>query len=124
MKYPFEADYQEILTDPSSFVNAIVSSLASEFLTLNKGEGFVEYQQFETGYEALKKVTANFSGLPRREIIDLVVSTPICLIVIRSILGFTPPEWAYVASQRKGVAVTQGFARTLDRSIRMQPLKP
>ncbi len=124
MKYPFEADFQEILADPDSFVAALVSSLASEFLTLPKGEGFVEYAQFEAGYEALKRVTANFSTLPRREIRELAVSTPICLIVIRSILGFTPSEWAYLASQRRGIPVTQGFARSLDRNVRMQPLKP
>ncbi|HOC55552.1 MAG TPA: hypothetical protein PKI20_08025 [Verrucomicrobiota bacterium] len=124
MKCPFEADYQEIVADPDSFVTAVVSSLASEFLTLPKGEGFIEYPQFELGYEALKKATANFSKLPRQGIMDLVASTPTCLIVIRSILGFTPSEWAYVASQRKGIAVTQGFARSLDRNVRMQPLKP
>ncbi len=124
MKYPFEADYQEILADSDRFVTAIVTSLASEFLTLPKGKGFIEYPQFAAGYEDLKKVTTGFSKLPRREIVDLVASTPVCFIVIRSILGFTPSEWAYVASQRRGAAVTQGFARTLDRNIRMQPLKP
>jgi hypothetical protein len=124
MKYPFEAGYEEILADPDSFVTAVVSNLASEFLTLPKGEGFVEYPQFEAGYEAIKRITASFSKLPRRDIIDLVISTPICLVVLRSILGFTPPEWAYVASQRTGIAVTQGFARTLDRNVRMHPLKP
>ena len=43
--------------------------------------------------------------------------------MVRSILGLTPPEWAYLASQRKGIPVTQGFARTLDRNVRMQPIK-
>lgn len=42
---------------------------------------------------------------------------------LRSILGFTPPEWAYLSSQRRGVAITQGFVRTLDRKVRMQPLR-
>jgi hypothetical protein len=37
-------------------------------------------------------------------------------------LGFTPPEWAYIATQRTGVEVNQGFVRTLDRGIRMAPL--
>jgi hypothetical protein len=124
MKYPFEADFQEILTEPESFVAAVFSSLASEFMVLPKGDGFIEYSQFEFGYEALKKVTAGFTKLPSGEILQSVISAPICFIVLRSILGFTPPEWAYVASQRKGTAVTQGFARTLDRKIRMQPFLP
>ena len=36
-------------------------------------------------------------------------------------LGFTPPEWGYVTTQRTGVSVTQGFVRSLDRKIRMAP---
>ena len=36
-------------------------------------------------------------------------------------LGFTPPEWAYYATQHTGVAVTQGAARIIDRKIRMKP---
>jgi hypothetical protein len=39
-------------------------------------------------------------------------------------LGFTPPEWAYIATQRTGVEVSQGFVRSLDRRIRMEPLRP
>jgi hypothetical protein len=39
-------------------------------------------------------------------------------------LGFTPPEWGYVTSQRTGVDVSQGFVRSLDRKIRMSPETP
>ena len=39
-------------------------------------------------------------------------------------LGFTPPEWAYVATQQTAVEVPQGAARTLDRTIRLKPLTP
>lgn len=45
-------------------------------------------------------------------------------IVLRSMLGFTPPEWAYMASRHSGISVTQGYARTLDRNIRLAPLSP
>lgn len=65
MKYPFEADFSEIEAGPEPFVSAVFSSLASEFLTLPKGEGFVDYAAFETGYEALKKATSGFAVLPR-----------------------------------------------------------
>ena len=39
-------------------------------------------------------------------------------------LGFTPPEWAYVTSQRTVVQVPQGAARTLDRTVRLKPSTP
>jgi len=124
MKYPFEADLQEILSSPDDFVEAVFSSLESEFLLLPKGPGFIDYPTFEAAYEALKKVTVNFSQLPRDQIIDLASSTPLCILIIRSILGFTPPEWAYVAEQRTGVPVPQNFARSLERRARMEPLRP
>ncbi len=38
-------------------------------------------------------------------------------------LGFTPPEWGYLATQRTGVNVAQGFVRSLDREVRMEPDK-
>jgi hypothetical protein len=39
-------------------------------------------------------------------------------------IGFTPPEWAYIATQQTGVNVAQGFVRSLDRKIRMYPENP
>ena len=41
-----------------------------------------------------------------------------------SFWGFTPPEWAYIATQRTGVAISQSAARTLDRKIRLDPAQP
>jgi len=49
---------------------------------------------------------------------------PLAMIVLRTILGFTPPEWAYLASQRTQVEINQGYARSLDRRIRKEPLAP
>ena len=124
MKYPFEAEISEIEAAPEPFVSAVFSSLASEFLTLPKGEGFVEYAAFETAYESLKKATRGFAALPASEVLKTVLEVPISLVVLRSMLGFTPPEWAYLATQRHGLEVSQGFARTLDREIRVSPLSP
>jgi hypothetical protein len=124
MKYPFEATFSEIEAAPEPFVSAVFSSLASEFLTLPKGDGFVDYAAFETGYEALKKATSGFSALPKHEVLKTVLEVPITFVVLRSMLGFTPPEWAYVATQRHGSELNQGFARTLDRKVRVSPLVP
>ena len=52
-KYPFEVTFDEILSDIDEFVSTIFASLESEFLTLPKGEGFIDYHVFETGYETL-----------------------------------------------------------------------
>ncbi len=124
MKYPFEVTFDEVIAAPEPFVDAVFSSLASEFLIMPKGDGFVEYADFVSGYEELKKVTGGFAELDPEKVLPIVSRFPICLIVLRSMLGFTPSELAYVTAQRIGEAITQSFARTLDRKARTHPLKP
>ena len=119
--FPFEVSLDEILENPESYVDAVFSCLESEFLVLPKGAGFVEYSVFERGYEALKAATAGFSQLDPKKVFPATVSEPISIVVLRSMLGFTPPEWGYVTTQRTGISVTQGFVRSLDRKVRMAP---
>src|SRR5262245_21560776 len=115
MPFPFEVPFADVQADLDSYVDAVFESLQSEFLTLPKGDGFLEYPVFEQGYEALKRVTSGFRELNRDAVLALVQATPVTLIVLRTILGFTPPEWAYVATQRSNVEVPQGAVRSLDR---------
>lgn len=124
MKYPFEVDFQEIKAHIDDYVSTVFSSLGSEFLTLPKGDGFVEYPVFERGYEALKRNTREFQELVPATIVAAVTESPMAVIVLRTILGFTPPEWAFTASEQTGVNVSQGFVRTMDRMIRMGRFNP
>src|SRR5258706_16368081 len=118
MKFPFEVAFDEVIAAPEPFVDAVFSSLASEFLIMPKGTGFVEYSDFVCGYEELKKVTAAFTELDPQKILPIVAQFPICLIVLRAMLGFTPSELAYVTAQRTGEVLTQGFARMIYRTAR------
>ena len=122
--FPFEASLDEILGNPDPFVDAVFSCLESEFLVMPKGMGFIEYPVFERGYEALKTATAGFTQLTAEKVYPITISEPISIVVLRTMLGFTPPEWAYVTTQRRGVEVTQGHIRTLDRKVRMKPETP
>ncbi len=125
MRFPFEATAEEVQANVGDYVDAVFSSLASEFLVMPKGDGFVDYPVFEQGYETLKVQTAGFARLLEPELVlRVVLATPATLLVLRAILGFTPPEWAYVASRRSGVDVPQNAARSLDRKIRLAPLQP
>ena len=123
-KFPFEVPFSSIKENPDPFVSVVFSCLESEFLILPKGVGFVEYSVFEQGYEALKKATGGFVNFSVDCVAQATFSTPISIIVLRTILGFSPPEWAYVASRRTGTEITQGFIRSLDRKVRMNPLSP
>lgn len=119
--FPFEVSLDEILKNPESYVDAVFSCLESEFLVLPKGAGFIEYPVFERGYEALKAATAGFSQFIPQKVLPVTISEPISIVVLRSMLGFTPPEWGYVTTQKTGISVTQGFVRSLDRKVRMAP---
>ncbi len=119
--FPFEVSVEEILRGPEGYVDAVFLCLELEFLVMPKGTGFIEYPVFERGYESLKAATVGFSQLDPEKVFQVMVSEPISIVVLRSMLGFTPPEWAYVTMQRTGVTVTQGFVRSLDRKVRMNP---
>ena len=121
MPFPFEVGFDELQSDIDTYVDAVFGCLESEFLVMPKGKGFVEFPVFENGYEALKRATGSFRNVTADTVATAVFETPIVLIVLRCMLGFTPPEWAYYATRHTGVEVGQGAARTIDRRIRMDP---
>ncbi len=93
-------------------------------MSIPKGPGFIDYGSFETGYETLKRATRGFVEISAATIMNAAHERSISLVVVRSILGFTPPEWAFAATQHTGLPISQTFIRNLDRRIRMEPLKP
>ena len=121
MRFPFEASFKELESNLDAYVDAVFGCLKSEFLVMPKGSGFVEFATFDAGYETLKRATRNFADVVPERVEAVVYERPIALIVLRCMLGFTPPEWAYYASERTGVEIPQNAARSLDRRIRKQP---
>lgn len=124
MSSPFEVPFGEVQANIDSFVEEVFASLHSGFMTLPKGPGFIEYPTFEYGYEALKRVSKGFRDMTPGPLLALAWQTPLVLIVMRAMLGFTPSEWADAASARTGTNVSQGAARTIDRKVRMAPETP
>ena len=124
MAFPFEVGFDDVRSDLDTYVDAVFGCLESGFLVMPKGRGFVEFPAFEAGYEALKRATGSFRDVTPATVAPVVFETPISLIVLRCMLGFTPPEWAYHASRHTGTGVTQSAARAIDRNIRMNPSAP
>lgn len=124
MKFPFEVSYRELVDNLDLFIDAIFAALESDFLIMPKGEGFVEFPIFQDGYEHLKRATSGFADFAPERVIKAVVERPIALLVLRTMLGFTPPEWAHQTSMATGMDVTQGWIRTLDRRVRLEPTVP
>jgi hypothetical protein len=119
-RYPFEVSYSEIEADVDAFINTIFDTLQSSFLLLPRGPGFVTYQEFQQAYEVLKRHTGGFTAVGPSDVVNALREDALAFIVLRAILGFTPPGLAYIASQQSGVAVSQGFARSFDRRVRIK----
>ena len=124
VKFPFEVSFEEIQADLDVYVDAVFSCLTSDFLVMPKGKGFVEFTVFEEGYECLKRAMGGFREVTTETLVSAAYDTPITFVVLRCIIGFTPPEWAYYASRQTGISVTQNAARAIDRNIRMDPQAP
>lgn len=120
----FEHDFNDpgLVYDP--LIDEVFGELKSSFLELPKGDGFIEYSIFEQGYQSLKKATNAFADVSAESVEIAIANAPIALLVLRTILGFTPPEWAYMATENTGVMVDQGAARSIDRKVRLRPLTP
>lgn len=124
MPLRFEADYKDPAIKWEPLVDEVFEELKSSFIEMPKGEGFVEYAIFETGYQTLKRHTDAFAAVTTATIEAAVRENSIAFIVFRCILGFTPPEWAYLTTELTGIPVDQGAARSIDRRIRFNPLAP
>lgn len=124
MPLRFEVDYANPALAFDDLVDEVFGELQSSFLEMPRGDGFTDYATFEKGYQALKRATNGFTSVTTGSVEAAVVSAPVAFIVFRAILGFTPPEWAYVTTERTGIRVDQGAARAMDRGIRLKPLTP
>lgn len=120
MSYPFEVPYAQIQAYPEPFIDTVFGVLQSSFLLLPRGPGFITYLEFEQAYEVLKRHTAGFDDVESENILRALQESTLALIVLRTILGFTPSELAYVATEKSEQTISQSFARSLDRRIRIE----
>lgn len=119
-RYPFEASYVEIEASVDTFIDAVFDTLQSSFLLLPRGPGFVAYQDFQQAYEALKRHTKLFSAMEPQNVLNALQEDALAFVILRTMLGFTPPELAYLAAKENEIAISQSFARTLDRQVRTE----
>jgi hypothetical protein len=117
---PFEVSREELLGDLDTFVDATYDDLESSYLVLPKGEIFVEYPRFRDAYETLKRKTSAFRVFTPPKVWVALREDALVFVVMRAILGITPPEWADLAATELGSDVNQGAARTLDRKCRTE----
>lgn len=118
---PYAATYEELTKNIDRYVDTIFEQLESDFLVLPKGSGYVEYPRFQEAYQALYNLTNGFEEFTPEKLIKAWSADALSLVVVRVILGFTPPEFSDVTRETTGVDVSPQFARYLDRKVRTNP---
>jgi len=120
MTHSFEIEENELETHMGELVVTIIESLESYYLTLPKGSGFIPYERFGEAYDVLFSKTEGFGDFSRERIWNAFIADNLVFVVIRTILGLSPPEWADLTLETTGVKVSQNQARTYDRAFREQ----
>jgi hypothetical protein len=115
---PFEASPNELESRIDEYVDSFVASLQSFFVVMPKGNGFVAFARFREAYETLKRVTDGFSHFSRTSVLAALREDSLVLVVLRTMLGFTPPEFAHMATVVTHVDVDQSSARRWDKAAR------
>lgn len=118
MAKPFEVDARYLAAHLDELVSSVFSDLQSQFLVLPKGPSFVEYQEFQIAYEDLKSKTAAFSDLTAERVWSSLQENALSFLVLRTILGTSPPEWADLAKSDLGADIPQNAVRDIDSKCR------
>src|SRR5688572_17122515 len=114
MPDPYKLTPQELRAQLPAVTDQIFSALQSQFLVMPKGPRFVEYADFQQAYEVLRRHTRAYELITSNSVQDALKDDALCWVVLRAMLGLSPPEWAHLASSQDGVAVSQNFARDFD----------
>ncbi|MBI3980226.1 MAG: hypothetical protein HY331_18785 [Chloroflexi bacterium] len=101
-------------------VSVTFSDLQSQFLVLPKGPSFIEYRDFQYAYEVLERHTAAFTAFTEDTVWMALREDSLSFVVLRTILGMTPPEWTDVARSERASDISQGYARALDVRCRRE----
>lgn len=118
MTHPFELTTAQLQDRLDEMVEVTFGDLQSQFLTLPRGAGFIDYSDFQAAYEVLKRETQAFATFTEETVWQALRQDALTLVVLRTILGFSPPEWADLARSERDSDISQGVARTLDTQVR------
>jgi len=99
-------------------VDATFSDIQSQFLVLPRGDNFIEYREFQSAYEVLRRRTSAFGDFSEGSVWAALCEDSLCLVVVRTMLGISPPEWADLARSDRSSDITQGYARSLEGRCR------
>lgn len=121
MPRPFEIAPADLQDHLEKLVDGTFADIQSQFLVLPKGNSFVEYSGFQSAFEVLRRRTNAFTNFTEAGVWSALSDNSLCLCVLRTMLGMSPPEWADLARSDRDSDITQGYARNLEGRCRTDP---
>lgn len=118
MQRPYELTTPELKNRLDEMITATMEELQSQFLVLPKGTNFIEYEDFQDAYEALRRQTNAFAAVTEATVWTALQEDALALVVLRTIIGLNPSEWAAMARSERNSDIKQGYARGLDSKCR------
>jgi hypothetical protein len=115
---PYQLTNEELLVQLDAMVNVTFSDLTSQFMLLPRGSSFVTYEEFLAGYEALRHATGGFNTISVDQCWTALRKNALALVVIRCVLGVSPPEWEDLTFEETGVRLPNNWGRGLDGKIK------
>ena len=118
MPRPFETASVDLQDRIEELVDSTFADIQSQFLVLPRGANFVEYHEFQSAFEVLRRRTNAFADFTETRVSSALRENSLCLGVVRTMLGMSPPEWADLARSDRQSDINQGYTRNLDSRCR------
>lgn len=118
---PYKLAEEDLALSLDEMVEITFEDLQSQFMLLPRGSSFVSYDSFQAAYEQLRINTNGFATLTVERVWDALRANATGWIVLRSILGLSPPEWQDIANELGIEAIPNGWARGIDGKCKTDP---
>ena len=118
---PYQLTASELLTRLDEMVAVTFGDLTSQFMLLPRGASFLTYEEFRDGYEVLRIETSGFESLTPEKCWKALRKNARAFIVLRTILGVSPPEWQDLTNEETGSPLPANTARMLEDGPSVTP---
>lgn len=115
---PYQVSPDQLEVDLESLVSTTFEDMSSQFVLLPRGDAFVSYEEFRDGYEALRLATDGFTDVTPETCWNALRKNALAFIVLRAILGVSPPEWEDIAREEVGLKIPTNSMRALEGKIK------
>lgn len=121
VNHPYHLSQEELADRLDEMVAVTFADLTSQFMLLPRGNAFVSYEDFRDGYEALRMATRGFVEVTPDTCWTALRQNALAFIVLRTILGVSPPEWQDLTQEETGERCPANSARTIDGKVKRDP---